>query len=216
MPRTNGLLGEQHPRHPWRTASTAARQSGARLEVAAERAATIGVGLLIVTGFASSDTTLRDLAVNVGGFSSWLAPVVPLSFDVGIIVLSLKVVLAARAGGDVRVLRALVLVLSAATVVADGAASSTVVGRLLPAVPSEMLVVRFETLAASARHDAHARRLTDRGGAEEDVALLPVLTTARWLLAPRETWSIWRAASRGPCRPTSRRRPRTSPNGPWW
>jgi len=178
---------------PWRTASTSTGESGSRLDVAAERAAAIGVGLLIVTGFASSYTTLRDLAVNVGGFSGWLSPVVPLSFDVGIVVLSLKVVLAARAGRDARALRALVLALSTATVVANGVASSTLVGRLLHAVPPAMFVVCFETLAATARHDAHARRLAARGGPEEDIALLPVLTTARWLLAPRETWSIWRS-----------------------
>ncbi len=58
--------------------------------------------------FVASWETLRDLAASVGGFSPWLAPVVPLSFDLGIVVLSLKVVLAAREGRSATALRALV------------------------------------------------------------------------------------------------------------
>ncbi len=64
-------------------------------------------------GFVASWETLRDLAASTGGFSPWLAPVVPLSFDLGIVVLSLKVVLAAREGRSATALRDLVVALSA-------------------------------------------------------------------------------------------------------
>jgi len=130
------------------------RRGGDRLDVVAERAAAIGVGVLIATGFLASYTTLRDLAAGVGGFPGWLAPVVPLSFDVGIVVLSLKVVLAARAGRRARVLRVLVVALSATTVLVNGAAASGLAGALLHAVPSAMFVICFETVAAGARSTA--------------------------------------------------------------
>ncbi|GAA4972493.1 DUF2637 domain-containing protein [Kineococcus glutinatus] len=165
-------------------ASQQQRERTDPFDVMAERAAAAGVGVLIVTGFAASYTTLRDLAADVGGFPPWLAPVVPLSFDVGIIVLSLKVVLAARAGRSARLLRALVIALSTATVLANGAASHSITGWLLHAVPPAMFVICFETLAASARHTA----LTTRAGAQQKQSL----PLARWLLAPRPTWRLWR------------------------
>ncbi|WP_244307679.1 DUF2637 domain-containing protein [Kineococcus rubinsiae] len=162
------------------------REEGQPFDVLAERAAAIGVGILIVTGFAASYSTLRDLAAEVGGFSAWLAPLVPLSFDVGVVVLSLKVVLAARCGRPARLLRALVIVLSSATVVANSAASQTLVGRLLHAVPPAMFVICFETLAAGARRavTVPAQRGTQDGR--------PSLPRIRWLLAPRQTWTLWR------------------------
>ncbi|NAZ85232.1 DUF2637 domain-containing protein [Kineococcus indalonis] len=167
-------------------AERSAEEGAGRFDVLAERAAAIGVGVLIVTGFAASYTTLRDLAAGVGGFPPWLAPVVPLSFDVGIVVLSLKVVLAARAGRSARLLRALVVALSVATVLVNGAAAQGLTGWLLHAVPPAMFVVCFETLAAGARHAAlHAR------GSEQQEQR-PSLPAARWLLAPRQTWRLWR------------------------
>ncbi|NAZ80445.1 DUF2637 domain-containing protein [Kineococcus sp. R8] len=163
----------------------AAARSAATFDLLAERAAGIGVALLIVTGFVSSYTTLRDLAVAAGHFPLWLAPVVPLSFDVGIVVLSLKVLLAARAGRTAPVLRALVLVLSVATVLANGAMSVDPVGQLLHAVPSAMFVVCFETIVTAARREAlHQRRTAVVDGR---------FRIARWVLAPRLTWSEWRA-----------------------
>ncbi|WP_432545820.1 DUF2637 domain-containing protein [Kineococcus sp. SYSU DK004] len=156
-----------------------------RFDQAVERVAALGVAVLIAIGFTASYTTLRDLAAVVGGFPPWLAPVVPLSFDVGIVVLSLKVVLAARAGRRARLLRTLVITLSALTVLANGAASPTWSGRLLHAVPPAMFVICFETVAAGARRTA-----TDQFAQR---AHEPELPLARWLLAPRETWHLWRA-----------------------
>ncbi|MCI2238119.1 DUF2637 domain-containing protein [Paenibacillus sp. TRM 82003] len=166
--------------------ASASRSPAASFDVLAERAAGVGVAVLIVTGFVSSYTTLRDLAVEVGQFPGWLAPVVPLSFDVGIVVLSLKVLLAARAGRTAPVLRALVLILSIATVLANGASSPHLVGRLLHAVPSAMFVVCFETVVTAARRQA----LRERGSDATDARFRPV----RWALAPRQTWTTWRTS----------------------
>lgn len=153
------------------------------VDVLADRGAAVGVAVLIVIGFVSSYTTVRDLAVRVGEFPSWLAPVVPLSFDVGIIVLSLRVLLAARDGRPARMLRTLVLMLSVATVLVNGVASDSTAGRLLHAVPSAMFVVCFETVVASAR-----RRALGQDFAQAD----PRFRAMRWLLAPRATWGSWR------------------------
>ncbi|WP_369054846.1 DUF2637 domain-containing protein [Kineococcus terrestris] len=161
-----------------------AGQRTSRFDQTVERVAALGVTVLIAIGFTASYTTLRDLAAEVGGFPPWLAPVVPLSFDVGIVVLSLKVVLAARAGRRARLLRTLVITLSALTVLANGAASPTWSGRLLHAVPPAMFVVCFETVAAGAR-----RAATDELAPPTREPQLPL---ARWLLAPRETWNLWR------------------------
>jgi hypothetical protein len=150
----------------------------------AERAAAAGVAVLIIIGFVASYTTVRDMAVEVGDFPAWLAPVVPLSFDVGIIVLSLRILLAAGDGRPARVLRALVLLLSVATVVVNGVASDSLAGRLLHAVPSAMFVICFETVIVSAQHRALGAEPTP-----PDTRF----RTARWLLAPRSTWTTWRA-----------------------
>jgi hypothetical protein len=68
-----------------------------RLDRAIDCAITFGLVVLILVGFAASYRTLRDLAASVGGYPTWLAPAIPLSFDLGIVVLSLKV---ARAEGE--------------------------------------------------------------------------------------------------------------------
>jgi hypothetical protein len=154
----------------------------------AERAAAmtvaIGVVLLVLIGFAASYATLRDLAVSAGRFSPWLAPVVPLSFDLGIVVLSLKVVLAAKHGRSAIWLRLLVAGLSAATVAANASAAPTLIGRLLHAIPPAMFVICFESVAGSARHDA----LRARG---VNVAVPPVRPLLL-LLAPLVTCQTWR------------------------
>ncbi|WP_432561771.1 DUF2637 domain-containing protein [Kineococcus sp. SYSU DK003] len=154
------------------------------VDTLAERAAAVGVAVLIITGFIASYTTLRDLATTVGQFPTWLAPVVPLSFDVGIVVLSLKVLMAARAGHRSLGLRTLVLTLSVATVVANGASADHLTGRLLHAVPSAMFVICFETVVSSARRAA----LATADGQPTPGPFRP----ARWLLAPRATWNRWR------------------------
>ncbi len=89
------------------------RPGRSRPDELAEGTIAAGLGFLVAIGFVASWETLRDLAASTGGFSPWLAPVVPLSFDLGIVVLSLKVVLAAREGRSATALRALVVALSA-------------------------------------------------------------------------------------------------------
>jgi hypothetical protein len=149
-----------------------------------EHAIAAGVAVLVLIGFVTSYDTLRLLAATDGGFPSWLAPAVPLSFDLGIVVLSLKVLAAARAGRTAVVLRALVAGLSAASVAANGAAataSSGMAGRLLHAVPPAMFVICFESVIATARQHALAGRPRRS-------------RTLVWLLAPKATWRAWRGA----------------------
>lgn len=106
------------------------------LDQAAAGVVGAGVVCLVLIGFVASYQTLRDLAVSAGSFSPWLAPAVPLSFDLGIVILSLKVVLAARQGRPAVCLRLLVAGLSTATVVANASAALSGVGRLMHIVPA--------------------------------------------------------------------------------
>lgn len=178
-------------------------------------AVTTGVAALIVIGFLTSYETLRNLAATDGGFPLWLAPAVPLSFDLGIAVLSLKIVAAARQGRRAVLLRLLVACLSVSSVAVNSTASTGTAGRLLHAVPPAMFVVCFESLVASARRAATAGRRRPRP------AIWP------WLLAPWPTFTSWRArvlitdraassAASGPARPgtartSGRQRPSARP-----
>lgn len=139
-----------------------------------EIAVAAGVVLLVIIGFVTSYETLRHLAATDGGFPTWLAPAVPLSFDLGIVVLSLKVVAAARQGRHALVLRALVAVLSVSSVAVNSAASTSIAGRLLHAVPPAMFVICFESLTSGARRTPPSR--TRRSA-----------TALPWLLAPAAT-----------------------------
>ena len=109
-----------------------------RLDRAIDLAITSGLVVLVLVGFAASYRTLRDLAAAAGGYPAWLAPAIPLSFDLGIVVLSLKVARAAREGRTAPVLRLLVAALSTATLAANAAAATTPAARLLHAVPPAM------------------------------------------------------------------------------
>ena len=159
---------------------------GGRLDHAMDWAITFGLVVLILVGFAASYRTLRDLAA-AGGYPIWLAPAIPLSFDLGIVVLSLKVARAAREGRTAPVLRLLVAALSAATVVANASAATTTGARRLHAVPPAMFVICFETVIITAR-----RAALERQGLLPQP--LPRLRLARWILAPRSSWSAWRAS----------------------
>jgi len=150
----------------------------------AELAVAIGVVMLVLIGFAASYATLRDLAVSAGRFSPWLAPVVPLSFDLGIVVLSLKVVLAAKEGRSAIWLRLLVVGLSAATVAANASAAPSIIGRLLHAIPPAMFVICFESVTGSARREA----LSLRGTNVATPSVRPMLLA----LAPLTTLRQWR------------------------
>jgi hypothetical protein len=143
------------------------------------------MAMLVLIGFVASYQTLRDLALFPGEFAPWLAPAVPLSFDLGIVILSLKVVLAAREGRTAVCLRLLVVGLSAATVVANVSAASSVLGGMMHAVPPAMFVICFESVAVSARR----RSLSEAGRAASSVPRLPLVV---WLLDPGGTWRRWR------------------------
>jgi Protein of unknown function (DUF2637) len=166
-------------------ASRTETRSSSRIDQTIDIAIMIGLAVLILVGFATSYRTLRDLAATTGGYPPWLAPAVPLSFDLGIVVLSLKVARAAREGRTAPVMRLLVAALSAATVVANASAASTPTARLLHAVPPAMFVICFESVIVTARLHALARmRLLP--------APLPRIRTVRWLLALPSTWVHWR------------------------
>jgi hypothetical protein len=161
-----------------------------RLDLAIDAAIAVGVALLILIGFASSYRTLRDLATDVGGYPPWLAPAVPLSFDLGIVVLSLKVIRLAREGRSAPVLRLQVAALSIATVAANASAASTPIARLLHVVPPAMFVICFESIVITAR-----RHALERLGHQPPP--IPRIPAARWLLAPLPTWRSWRATILG-------------------
>lgn len=146
----------------------------------------VGLGILILVGFATSYRTLRDLAATEGDYPLWLAPAVPLSFDLGIIVLSLKVIRAAREGRSAPVLRLIVATLSAATVAANASAADTLAARVLHAVPPAMFVICFESVVITARRHA----LAHMGLLPEP---LPRLRAVRWVLAPVAAAQAWRA-----------------------
>jgi hypothetical protein len=167
--------------------TTAAAKATTRLDVAIDAAIAAGVTLLILIGFATSYRTLRDLATDIGGYPPWLAPAVPLSFDLGIVVLSLKVLRLAREGRHAPILRLEVAALSIATVAANASAASSPIARLLHAVPPAMFVICFESIVITAR-----RHALERLGRQPTPT--PRIRTARWLLAPLSTWKGWRAS----------------------
>jgi hypothetical protein len=145
-----------------------------------------GVAVLVSVGFVTSYATLSSLAVHRGQFPQWLAPAVPLAFDVGIITMSLKVCRLAREGRSAVLLRLLIAALCVCTVVANAAAGVDWVARVLHAVPPAMFVVCFESVVVSVRRHALQRMgLTP--------APLPRVRGVRWLLAPWGTWVRWRA-----------------------
>jgi hypothetical protein len=142
--------------------------------------------VLVSVGFVTSYATLSSLAVHRGQFPQWLAPAVPLAFDVGIITMSLKVCRLAREGRSAVLLRLLIAALCVCTVVANAAAGVDWAARVLHAVPPAMFVVCFESVVVSVRRHALQRMgLTP--------APLPRVRGVRWLLAPRGTWVRWRA-----------------------
>lgn len=157
----------------------------ARTDRIIDAAVLLGVGVLILVGFATSYRTLLELAIDAGGYPPWLAPAVPLSFDLGIVVLSLKVAQAARQGRHAPTLRLLVAGLSAATVLANASAATGLAPKLLHAVPPAMFVVCFESVVISVRR----RALEIRGAWPTPI---PRQHPLRWLLAPRTTWAAWR------------------------
>lgn len=159
---------------------SAMRASRVSLDRVIEVAVAAGVVLLVLIGFVTSYETLRGLAVSDGGFPPWLAPAVPLSFDLGIVVLSLKVLANARHGRHSLLLRLLVAALSVSSVAVNSTATDGIAGRLLHAIPPAMFVICFESAVAGARCRTPEAR---RAGWS---------TTAVWLLAPASTFRAWR------------------------
>ena len=163
-----------------------ARDGRKLVDEAIDVAIMFGIVVLILVGFVTSYRTLLDLAATAGGYPRWLAPAVPLSFDLGIVVLSLKVARSAREGRTAPIMRLLVAGLSTATVLANASAATTPPAKLLHAVPPTMFVICFESVIITARR----RALIERNLLP---APLPRLRAAQWLLAPACSWRLWRA-----------------------
>jgi hypothetical protein len=176
------------------------RVNRASLDRAIELAVAAGVAILVAIGFVTSYETLRQLAITDGGFAPWLAPAVPLSFDLGIVVLSLKIVAAARRGRHALVHRALVSGLSVATVAVNGTASTGTAGQLLHSIPPAMFVICFEGLVADARRDALAGR-RPRTGRWKASLLAPVTTLRAWREGVVQSASLDTAQAKGPKSP---------------
>jgi hypothetical protein len=143
----------------------------ARTDQAIDVAVLVGVGVLIFVGFATSYRTLCDLAVRVGGYPTWLAPAVPISFDLGIIVLSLRVAQSAREGRHAPILRLLIAVLSATTVLVNASAVRGLEGGLMHAAPPAMFVVCFENVVITMRR----RALLGRAGGPTPIPHQPLV-----------------------------------------
>jgi hypothetical protein len=154
------------------------------VDKALDAGSTLGITALIGVGFTVSYNTLRNAALDAG-FSEFLAPAVPLSFDVGIITLSLKVYRLAREGRTAPILRAIIIALSIATVVANAAAGDTLASRILHGIPSAMFVICFESMIVSAR-----RHALQRMGLVPPA--LPRVRPIRWVLAPKATGGEWK------------------------
>ena len=142
-----------------------------------DRAITVGLVVLILVGFAASYRTLRDLAATAGGYPTWLAPAIPLSFDLGIVVLSLKVARAAREGRTAPVLRLLVAALSAPP-------SRQTPPPRPPQLPGSCTPChqRCSSSASRASSSPRAAAHSERRGLLPSP--LPRLRLARWILAP--------------------------------
>ncbi len=170
------------------------------IDRAIELAIATGVAVLVVIGFVTSYETLRSLAITDGGFAPWLAPAVPLSFDLGIIVLSLKIVAAAREGRHAFVHRVLVAVLSTATVAVNSSASNGTAGQLLHAIPPAMFVICFEGLVADARRAAMVGHRRNPNQWKAGI-LAPVRTLRIWRDGVLRSASLQPEDARASCSP---------------
>ncbi|WP_433860092.1 DUF2637 domain-containing protein [Streptomyces kronopolitis] len=147
---------------------------------------TAGTYALIGLGFSASYETIRQIAEKKGKFSPNMSHIVPLSFEGGIIILSLHVIREARKGRRAGFLRLLVALGALATLVTNARAEAAgFEGTLTHVVPVGMFIVCFEYLIHSVRKKAL-----------EDMGLLPPplasLRGVEWLLNTREAFARWR------------------------
>ncbi|ORT54190.1 DUF2637 domain-containing protein [Streptomyces sp. CB03238] len=147
---------------------------------------TLGTYGLIGLGFSTSYESIRQIAQVKGKFGPTMSHVVPLSFEGGIIILSLYVIRAARQGQRALMLETLVMVGSLATLFVNWHAPvDGIEGRITHVVPVAMFLICFKYLVHSSRKKA----LQDRGVLPPP---LPRLRGVEWLLAPFDAYAQWR------------------------
>ncbi|GAA2686863.1 DUF2637 domain-containing protein [Streptomyces lunalinharesii] len=162
------------------------RTAGEWLDWATSTATTAGTYALIGMGFTASYDTIRGIARKRGHFGDTMSNIVPLSFEGGIIILSLHVIREARKGRRAPILRTLVALGALATLITNFSANSTdLAGQLTHVVPVAMFIVCFEYLVHSVRRKA----LEDMGLVPPP---MPSLRTVEWLLNFGDTFSRWR------------------------
>ncbi|MFI1831306.1 DUF2637 domain-containing protein [Streptomyces sp. NPDC020412] len=147
---------------------------------------TLGTYGLIALGFSTSYGAIRDIAREKGHFSDGMSHVVPLSFEGGIIVLSLYAIRAAREGKRALLLEVLVALGSLATLYVNWRATAEgLEGKATHVIPVAMFLVCFKYLIHSVR-----RRALEAAGVLPPP--LPRLRSVEWIFAPRDAFAQWR------------------------
>ncbi|MCW8383910.1 DUF2637 domain-containing protein [Streptomyces justiciae] len=161
------------------------RSAGEWLDLGLSTVTTAGTYALVGLGFSASYGTIRDIAQTKGGFSEGMSHVVPLSFEGGIIILSLHVIRQARQGERALLLRLIITLCSLATLLTNWSAAKTIEGQLTHVVPVAMFIICFEWLIHASRKKAL-----------KDMGLLPPplahLRAVEWLLDFPNAFARWR------------------------
>lgn len=151
-----------------------------------EWALTAGAVMIAILGFISSFDGVSRMAVRVAGFSPRLAPTVPASIDLSILVASAYRVILTRRSVEVRLtprwLRWAIYGLTGVTVYANMSVTDRMIGKVLHAVMVSLWVAFVEGATFVARR---LMQLED----EERIQSIP---RSRWLLSPLPTLRLWR------------------------
>ncbi|MDJ0374763.1 DUF2637 domain-containing protein [Streptomyces sp. H10-C2] len=162
------------------------RSAGELLDLGIDIVTAAGTYALIALGFTASYSTIRQIAVDKGAFSEGMSHIVPLSFEGGIIILSLRVLREARQGQRALFLRILVGLGAIATLVTNAHSKATdIAGQLTHVVPVAMFIICFEWMVHSARRKA----LVDMGLIPPP---LPRLRSIEWGLDFFNSFARWR------------------------
>ncbi|MGW5679224.1 DUF2637 domain-containing protein [Streptomyces sp. NPDC003860] len=152
---------------------------------------TAGTYGLIGLGFATSYGAIRKIAEDKGHFSPTMSHVVPLSFEGGIIVLSLYAIRAAREGKRALLLEVLVAIGSIATLYVNwNAEAEGLEGQAVHVVPVAMFLVCFKYLIHSVR-----KRALEAAGVLPPP--LPRLRGVEWVFNPYDAFAQWKLMALG-------------------
>ncbi|MEU8623059.1 DUF2637 domain-containing protein [Streptomyces sp. NPDC048623] len=148
--------------------------------------AALGTYGLIALGFSTSYEAIRQIARDKGGFGHAMSNVVPLSFEGGIIVLSLYAIKKAREGKRATLLELLIAVGSLATLYVNwNVETDGITGKLTHVIPVAMFLICFKYLV----HATRTKALEKAGVLPKP---LPRLRLVEWALAPRDSFAQWR------------------------